>query len=107
MKKMQDYRITGKMPRARLTCARPPRCVTDVEVVENADHGYGVATAQEICILPLRLLKQTFFLDVHMSQWSILLLISLPSLPRPQSSRSMIFSMSGSFGTPYSFSALV
>ena len=29
------------MPRARLTCARPPRCVTDVEVVENAD-GYGV-----------------------------------------------------------------
>ena len=25
--RQQDYRITGKMPRARLTCARPPRFV--------------------------------------------------------------------------------
>ena len=30
-----DYRITGKLPRARLTFARPPRCVTGVEVVDN------------------------------------------------------------------------
>ena len=40
---LQDYRITGKMPRARLTFARPPRCVTGVEVVENVDvYGVGV-----------------------------------------------------------------
>ena len=39
----QDYRITGKLPRARLTFARPPRCVTGVEVVENVDvNGVGV-----------------------------------------------------------------
>ena len=37
----QDY--TGKLPRARLTFARPPRCVTGVEVVENVDvNGVGV-----------------------------------------------------------------
>ena len=38
-------RITGlqeKLPRARLTFARPPRCVTGVEVVENVDvNGVG------------------------------------------------------------------
>ena len=40
---LQDYRITGKLPRARLTFARPPRCVTGVEVVENVDvNGVGV-----------------------------------------------------------------
>ena len=34
--RIQDYRITGKMP-------RPPRCVTGVEVVENVDvYGVGV-----------------------------------------------------------------
>ena len=38
-----QHRITGKMPRARLTFARPPRCVTGVEVVENVDvNGVGV-----------------------------------------------------------------
>ena len=44
-----DYRITGKMTRARLTFARPPRCVTDVAVVENAD-GYGVGVERN-CLL--------------------------------------------------------